>query len=61
MKFNRTDLDNATMFNPKTGEESHTSYNPAGSKYFIVTDKGTTFTKDQLKRLLESIEKEFGE
>jgi len=60
MKFNRDDLDKATKLNIKNGEESQTSYNPSGSKYFILTEEGITFTKDQLKRLLELIEEKFG-
>lgn len=59
MQFNKDDLDNATMFDTKTGELKQTVYNPAGSKYFIATEHGTVFSKEELPELMERIEQEF--
>ena len=61
MKFNLADLENTVRFDPATGEETHGTYNPAGSKYFIQTESGTTFTKEEIPDLLKAIEEEFSE
>jgi hypothetical protein len=61
MQFNKEDLETATKFDPKTGEETQGLYDPAGSKYFIQTGTGTHFTKDELPELIKFIQKEFAE
>ena len=59
MQFSKADLENATRFDPVTGEETRTSYDPSGSKYFIATEQGTVFTKEELKEILDLIQQEF--
>jgi len=59
MQFNKSDLEQSTRFDPKTGEETQTAYNPAGSKYFIGTEEGTSFTKEELTELISVIDKKF--
>lgn len=59
MHFNKADLENATRFDPVTDEETRTSYNPSGSKYFITTEQGNVFTKEELKEVLDLIQQEF--
>jgi hypothetical protein len=59
MQFNKADLEKSTRFDPITGEETQGFYNPAGSKYFIQTEAGTQFTKEELPELIKVIEKEF--
>jgi hypothetical protein len=59
MQFNKADLENAARFDPVTGEVTEIAYNPSGSKYFIVTERGTEFTKEELAGLLKEIERQF--
>lgn len=61
MQFNKEHLANASWFDPKTGEQMLTAYNPAGSKYFIATENGMKFTKDELTELISLIEKKFSD
>ncbi|MEO8209827.1 MAG: hypothetical protein ABI840_04670, partial [bacterium] len=59
LQFNKADLEKASRFDPKTGEETQTAIEPAGSKYFIATEKGTTFTNEELTELIHVIDEKF--
>ncbi len=59
MQFNKSDLEQSIRYDPKTGEETQTAYNPAGSKYFIGTEEGITFTKEELTELINVIDDKF--
>ena len=59
LQFNKADLAKASRFDPKTGEESQTAYEPVGSKYFIATEKGVSFTKEELTELINVIDDKF--
>jgi len=61
MQFNLTELENAISVDAKTGEKTEGYFNPAGSKYFIQTEAGTTFTDEEIPELLKVIEQEFSE
>lgn len=59
MQFDKTELGNTAKFDITTGEITQEIYDPAGSKYFIQTEVGTEFTKEELSELMLLIEKEF--
>jgi hypothetical protein len=59
MQFNKADLESAARFDPLTGEVSRTDYNPSGSKYFIATEHGAEFTKEELPGLMKEIDRMF--
>ena len=59
IQFNKSGLEKAIRFDPKTDEETQTGYNPAGSKYFIATKPGASFIKDEIKEVINLIEKGF--
>ena len=59
MQFNKSDLEQSTRFDPETGEETQSAYNPAGSKYFIGTEEGVSFTKEELTELINVIGEKF--
>lgn len=59
LQFNKVDLEKTSRFDPKTGEETQTAYEPVGSKYFIATEKGVSFTKEELTELINVIDDKF--
>jgi len=59
MKFDQSSLENSVRFDTMTGEVEHTKYNPAGSKYFIATEPGATFTKEEIQELTVMINNKF--
>lgn len=61
MQFNLSEFENSVWFDPKTGKTTEGVFNPAGSKYFIQTEAGTTFTDEEIPVLLKVIEEEFSE
>jgi hypothetical protein len=61
MQFNLTELENAIWFDPKTGKKTEGIFNPVGSKYFIQTEAGTTFTDEEIPELLKVIEQQFAD
>lgn len=59
MQFKLDDLKNTASLDTKTGAKTQGVYNPAGSKYFIQTEAGTTFTDEEIIELVKVIEQEF--
>lgn len=59
MQYNKSDLEQSIRFDSKTGEETQTAYNPAGSKYFIGTEEGVTFTKEEMTEMIKVIDDKF--
>lgn len=59
MQFKSDDLAKTSSFDTKTGTTTQGAYNPAGSKYFIQAEAGTTFTQEELTELVKVIEQEF--
>lgn len=59
LKLDKIDPEKAVCLDLKTGEESYGTYEPVGSKYFIATEQGVSFTKEELKELIEIIDDKF--
>ncbi len=59
LQFNKSELDNSSRFDPKSGLVTQTAYAPADPKYFITTEEETIFTKEELTELINLIDDKF--
>jgi hypothetical protein len=59
IQFDKSQLENATRLDINTGQEVQEIYSPSDSKYFIQTESGTEFTKEEMIEILKLIDKKF--
>lgn len=59
IEFEKSQLEKAALYDPVNGTESVESFNPADSKYQIITEENVAFTKEELAELHKRIELEF--